>query len=82
MLTYIDDGPVFPSLSNPTSNTKFFVPAAMDIGASRSLILNDILPSLSSRGFPLIDSGPAENNALIKCFARSETEKDYFITNH
>lgn len=58
MLTYIDDGPVLPSLSNTTSNTKFFVPGAMDIGESRSLILNDILPPLSKRGFPLIVNGP------------------------
>lgn len=56
-LIYIDDGPVLPSRSKGAFKTKFFVPAAIDTGASRSLMLNDILPVL--RGFPLIFNGPA-----------------------
>lgn len=59
ILIYIDDGPVLPSRSKGAFKTKFFVPAAIDTGASRSLMLNDILPVLLKRAFPLIFNGPA-----------------------
>lgn len=57
-LMYIDDGPVLPSRSKGVFKTKFFVPAAIDTGASRSRMLNEILPAVPKRGFPLIFSGP------------------------
>lgn len=42
------------------------MPAAIDIGASRSLMLNDILPLLSNRGFPLIVKAPTNEKKQKK----------------
>lgn len=48
------------------------MPAAIDIGASRSLMLNDILPLLSNRGFPLIVKAPTNEKWQKKKTRRRE----------
>jgi hypothetical protein len=56
-LTYTEDGPRTPSLSNGVINTNSFVPGDIATGASRSLNDNLISPK-SNFGSPLMRSIP------------------------